>query len=111
MVQMLKTGAVTSGAGCHLCPPFSGSFGHGSRPQLEISHTWTELCLYFHFIWLNHFWGKTQLFIRRTVMKPSAYISSYILAKKEEMNHVVPICIFHVMSLMSLIFVEHKSLL
>lgn len=39
----------------------------------------------------------------------TAYMSSYNLT--EEMSHVLPFCISHVMSLMSHVFAEQKGLL
>lgn len=60
----------------------------------RFSHTRTYLCLYFHFVWLNHFVERdkalyTQNCDEARPYTKTAYMSAYILAKREELNHVL----------------------
>lgn len=68
----------------------------------------------FPFYVVDHLWRQTlytQNCDEAQFITQTAYMSSYILAKKEEMNYALPLCIFNVMSFMSHVFAGQKSLL
>lgn len=109
MVPDVETGAVTSTAGCHLCPP--------SQARLDTDLDWRlaktgHNCAY---IYILYGWIEMRLFIRRTVMILIQRLHRdcfYILAKTEEMNYVLPFFVFSMWCLLChMYFPSRKSLL
>lgn len=107
-----STGVVTSLLGA-TCFPFSGFVGHRSWPQLKIATPGHNCAYIFHCVWVNNFWRQTRLFMCWTVTKltlmHTVHMSSYILAKKDNMDRVLLFCIYHVISLWSHVVIEQTK--
>lgn len=90
-------------------PPSQAWFG----PSWSFSHTRTYRAYisisYGSIVWVQRL--GASLWRSPTLIQRLAYTSSYILAKKEQMNHVLLFYISHVISLMSHVLAEQKSLL